>query len=150
MLLGRLARAVLPAGPGGSRAGVVGRLSARWTTTLFVGLDVASALVQSSGSAVASADDWVGPAAQTGINILTAGLALQAATIAVFLLVLVRFHLRARRHARPDAPPTWRKLMVVVYTASVLILVGCPLLRPWCPPPTPNCAFGGCCVRVDG
>ena len=125
VLLGRLSRAVLPAG----RQRILCGLSARWTTAVFVVLDILSAGVQSSGSAVASGDDWVGPAAQTGINILTAGLAVQLVTIVGFIGVFARFHRLANRHARPDAPASWRKLMMAVYIASALITVG-PCLSP--------------------
>ena len=118
LLIGRLIRAVLPAG----RHAVLG-VPARWLTRLFVLCDVLSFLVQGSGSAIASSANWVGPNEVVGVRVLITGLALQVATFGVFFAILLRFHVLAGRGEAAGAPIGWRGLLAGIYVSSGLIMV---------------------------
>lgn len=73
------------------------RLAPRTYTGAFIALDVTSLVLQAGGGALtATADD---PAGETrGTNILIGGLALQVASMAVFLGLWAEFAYRLRRH----------------------------------------------------
>jgi hypothetical protein len=118
LLIGRLIRAVLPA----DRHRVLG-IPARVLTIFFVTCDVISFLAQSSGSGIASSDDWSGPNERTGRLILIGGLAFQAAAFSLYLCVVRRFHVLANRLEVETAPAGWRKVMTAVYISSSMILV---------------------------
>jgi hypothetical protein len=66
-------------------------LPARWTTPIFVTCDVVTILIQVSGTSISAAGNWVGQTADIGSDVLLAGLALQTITIAIFLLITLRF-----------------------------------------------------------
>lgn len=128
LLIGRLIRAVLDHARTGHQVfGVHGRL----ITRIFVILDVISALVQASGSGVASSTEWVGRTADIGVYILIAGLGLQAVAFAFFMCIFSRFHYLAEKRglAAVDAPTGWQRVAVAVYVSSILIMV-CLLLYP--------------------
>lgn len=118
LLIGRLVQRVLPA-----RHQRVFGVHGRLITRVFVGLDIISFFVQSSGSIVAIVVNWQGPRAQTGLNVLVAGLALQVAGFCFFLAVFARFHWLATSHAAPHAPAGWKQVVAAVYISSFLILV---------------------------
>ena len=118
LLIGRLIRAVLPA----DRHRVLG-IPARLLTNFFVTCDVISFLAQSSGSGIASSDNWSGPNERTGRYILIGGLAFQAVAFSIFLCVFRRFHVLANRLEAETAPAGWRKVMTTVYVSSSMILV---------------------------
>jgi hypothetical protein len=98
-------------------------ISARVVTRVFVMVDVVSFLVQGAGSSVASSDNWAGPTAEKGVNILLGGLGLQVLGFGFFLAVLGVFHRKANRFERADAPAGWRRMLWAVYVCSFLILV---------------------------
>jgi hypothetical protein len=103
-------------------------MPARLLTRVFVCCDVVSCLVQASGSSLASSQDWVGSTAQVGIYVLIGGLVLQAVAFAVFLGILGRFWVVARREAfrARHVPEGWTRVVLAVGVSSVLIMV-CPL-----------------------
>ncbi|KAH6845697.1 RTA1 like protein-domain-containing protein [Chaetomium sp. MPI-CAGE-AT-0009] len=124
LLIGRLIRAVLD--PARTRHRVLG-LPARLLTRVFVGCDVVSCLVQVSGSAVASSVQWVGRTAEVGMDVLIAGLVVQAVAFAVILGVLGRFWFLAGKGGcvAADAPCGWQRVVVAVCVSSVLIMIRC-------------------------
>ncbi|KAM7204932.1 RTA1 like domain containing protein [Naviculisporaceae sp. PSN 640] len=123
LLLGRFIRSVLPP----SHDKIAPLLPSRRITRIFVISDILSGLVQSSGSGIASSDNWTGPNLKIGINILIGGLALQAGSFVLFMSLLGRFHFLARRRmlAREDAPRGWERLLRGVYISSGMILIRC-------------------------
>ncbi|KAL2127526.1 hypothetical protein VTI74DRAFT_10583 [Chaetomium olivicolor] len=124
LLIGRLIRAVLDHARTGHRVfGIHGRL----ITRIFVILDVISFLVQASGSGVASSTEWVGSTADVGVNILIAGLVLQAVAFGFFMCMFSRFHYLATKRGLADveAPAGWQRVVVAVYVSSILILIRC-------------------------
>ena len=74
---------------------------------------------------MASSVEWVGSTADTGINILIGGLALQAVAFLLFMAIFSRFYYLAKRKGlvAQNAPVGWEKVVVAVYISSFLILV---------------------------
>ncbi|KAG2414766.1 hypothetical protein HFD88_005954 [Aspergillus terreus] len=103
-----------------------GALKVTWLPKLFITLDVGAMLTQGGGSAVAAAGEWKGSLEEAGTGILIGGLALQLATFAVFLLVVIRFHC----HALRDGVLEQGTLKVIhgVYIAGFFIMVSIPAL----------------------
>lgn len=64
---------------------------ARYITPIFVACDVTTILIQVSGTSIAAGSEWVGTTADIGSYILLAGLAIQTVTIALFLIIILRF-----------------------------------------------------------
>ncbi|KAK4220027.1 RTA1 like protein-domain-containing protein [Rhypophila decipiens] len=121
LLLGRMIRSILLR----EHYKIAPGLPAHRITRIFVISDILSGMVQSSGSGVASSDNWTGPNLKVGINILIGGLGLQAVSFVLFMSLLGRFHYLARREAMADAPRDWRKLLRAVYISSAMILIRC-------------------------
>lgn len=66
--------------------------------------------------------------ALAGEKIVIAGLALQVATFAVFLVAAADFHARIRRASKTSPASSgevWRKMLRILYTLSTLILLRC-------------------------
>ncbi|WQF83867.1 Putative RTA-like protein [Colletotrichum destructivum] len=125
LLIGRLIRAVLPAGHH-----TIYHVPASRLTRVFVGCDVVSFCIQGTGSGVASGGGWAGPLGGAGVKVLIAGLVVQVCCFGAYLCVLARFHVLARRMAREDAPARWRRVLGAVYCSSGLMLVSARLLCP--------------------
>lgn len=115
MILGRLITR-LPAGPTRSF------IRPSWLTKVFVLGDVLSFLVQSSGGGLIASKRQ----AELGQTVIVSGLVLQIVTFGVFLAAAVAFHIRYSRLlscARPEAGLPWRKVLLMLYTVSALIMV---------------------------
>jgi hypothetical protein len=117
ILLGRLMLFVLP--PNNQR--LLG-VNPRLITRVFVGCDIASLLIQCSGTGVASSQNWVG---NTGVDILIAGLATQLATNVVFMVLVVAFYKRVfvERVVSQQAPEGWEMAFWVIVSSIVLVFV---------------------------
>ncbi|KAG9252371.1 RTA1 like protein-domain-containing protein [Emericellopsis atlantica] len=94
----------------------------KWLTKIFVCGDVISFMVQASGAGIQVKAD----SAQTGENIILAGLFIQIIIFGFFAVTAAIFHVRVHRH-RPRASlehgTKWEKLMTMLYIVSVLIMV---------------------------
>lgn len=115
MILGRLITC-LPAGPTRSF------IRPSWLTKVFVLGDVLSFLVQSSGGGLIASKRQ----AELGQTVIVSGLVLQIVTFGIFLAAAVAFHIRYSRllsYARPEAGLPWRKVLLMLYTVSALIMV---------------------------
>jgi hypothetical protein len=119
-MLGRLMLAVLP-----ENDNKILGLKPTLVTKIFVGIDIVSILIQASGSGLASSNDWEGSSKEAGVNILIAGLAIQVATVVVFLFMCWKFSDRAYfgRGMREDAPPLADRAFKAICIASALIAV---------------------------
>lgn len=58
-----------------------------------------------------------------GKNVILAGLGLQIIWFGFFVVVSVAFHYRMRNFRVPPEQSSWRRLMYILYIASLLILV---------------------------
>jgi hypothetical protein len=103
-----------------------GALKVTWLPKLFITLDVGAMVTQGGGSAVSAAGEWKGPLEEAGTGILIGGLALQLATFAVFLLVVIRFHCSALREGVLEQGML--KVIHGVYIAGFFIMVSIPAL----------------------
>ena len=99
-------------------------IRATWLTKIFVCGDVVSFLVQSGGAGImasGSADSMT-----TGAHIVIGGLIIQAVFFLVFVASGITFHLRMNKDARRWSTASevpWVKHMMVLYLASIIILV---------------------------
>lgn len=118
LLISRLILAVLP--PSSHR---ILKIPGRRLTPIFVACDIVAFIVQGSGSSIASSNDWTGPTEKTGRYVMVGGLVFQLVAFSLFLSVFGRFHFLANRMAVSDAPEGWRKVVLSVYTSSILIMV---------------------------
>jgi len=118
LLIGRLIRAVLDQ----NQHRILGIRAERITRT-FVGCDIASFLIQASGSGIASSGNWQDNNAKIGTDVLIAGLCTQVLTFVFFLVIIWAFGKSAKQYTKPDAPKGWRKVLHVIYISSALILV---------------------------
>ncbi|KAF0322114.1 RTA1 like protein [Colletotrichum asianum] len=73
------------------------RLAPKWYTWIFISCDAISFLVQAAGGAAASSSDG-GSAAETGNDIMIAGIAVQVVTMGICGLLAVDFAWRAFRN----------------------------------------------------
>ncbi|OCK85354.1 RTA1-domain-containing protein [Lepidopterella palustris CBS 459.81] len=120
LLIGRLICTVLDA----NKHRIFGIRADRITKT-FVWCDVASCMIQASGSGIASSGNWSGSNAKVGTSVLITGLSTQVATFVWFLAVIVAFWRNTKHHTKSDAPPGWRKVLHAIYVSSALILIRC-------------------------
>ncbi|KAF5597978.1 RTM1 [Fusarium pseudoanthophilum] len=92
-----------------------------WLTKIFLLGDVISIALQGVGGGklvnADSPDDRT-----TGENIIIAGLTVQILFFGLFIAVTGLFHFRFARHST-SRPSSWQRLLVVIYVASVLILI---------------------------
>jgi hypothetical protein len=115
MTLGRLVRAL--------DAEKHAFLSVRWTTRIYVLIDVASFVCQMAGTAMQSSGDPAG--VKTGNTVVIGGLAVQLVAFAVFVMSVGILHRRlvlvptevSRMHT------TWLRYMWLLYAVSGLIIV---------------------------
>ncbi|RSL57732.1 hypothetical protein CEP54_008087 [Fusarium duplospermum] len=121
MTLGRIMRGL---GPKGEMCSII---RVKWLTTTFVVGDVFSFLIQSSGAGMMAA----GNDPKLGENIVVGGLVIQILFFSLFVAASVVFHLRYRRNSAnwPGAQPAdnfdWKKMMLMLYSTSALILIRC-------------------------
>lgn len=98
-----------------------------WVTKIFVGGDMVSFVVQLIGATLLSKS---GNFSQ-GKSVILIGLMAQIAFFVLFVVVAVVFHRRLARRATPMADSldarggqrSWGRVMLVLYLASVLILI---------------------------
>jgi hypothetical protein len=120
MTLGTVIRAV-----DGHRSSFV---PTRWLTGIFVSGDVFSFLIQSSGAALLVTANSGGSGAgkaQTGQNVIIAGLVIQIAMFGVFIAAILAFNLRFRSSVQAgsagDVP--WQGVLNMLNITSVLVMV---------------------------
>ncbi|KAG9497590.1 hypothetical protein J7337_010451 [Fusarium musae] len=119
MVLGRLIRLL--------DAGDLSIISPRWLTKVFVAGDVMSFLAQSAakgGGMLATAKTK--SAVKRGENIIVGGLGIQIIFFGFFMIVTLVFHLRINRNPTQksqEITTPWRKLLFVLYSASLFIMV---------------------------
>lgn len=90
-------------------------------TMLFVTGDVIAFVLQLSGSGLLASKDY--KTVQTGTNIALAGLAFGLFFFVSFLILLFRLQWLAKHHGDQQENAAWHPLLIVMQTASVLILV---------------------------
>ncbi|KAL8790230.1 MAG: hypothetical protein Q9195_006453 [Heterodermia aff. obscurata] len=114
MLLGRIILLT-----GGEPYSVVRR---RWLTKVFVGGDVLSFLMQSSGGGIMAGKTK--KAIDLGQNIVVGGLVVQILFFGFFLVVAAIFHLRIHRSPTAESRDVpWKRHINILYAASILILI---------------------------
>lgn len=99
-------------------------LSPRWTTTMYIVIDIGSFICQMAGSAMQASGDVAGM--QTGKTIVMAGLGVQLGAFSLFMLSVWVFH--RRLSLRPtemslQLDGKWRRAIWMLYAVSVLIIV---------------------------
>lgn len=116
MTLGRLIRAL--------DAEELAVLSPRWTTKIYVLIDIVSFLCQLAGSAMQASGDIEG--VKTGNTVVMAGLGFQLVAFALFIMTAGIFHRRLNQQPtqtskRPHV--MWRRHMWSLYAVSMLIIL---------------------------
>ncbi|GKU04484.1 rta1 protein [Fusarium langsethiae] len=100
-------------------------ISPKWLTKVFVTGDVLSFLAQSAGGGMlATAKDKDG--VKRGENIIVGGLVIQILFFGFFMIVTLIFHVRINRNPTQrsvEIVTPWKKLLFVLYAASLSILV---------------------------
>ncbi|KAG6986632.1 hypothetical protein G7Y79_00075g099040 [Physcia stellaris] len=92
-----------------------------WLTKIFVGGDVLSFLVQSSGGGIMAGRTQ--KLLDLGQNIVIGGLIVQILSFGFFLIAAVIFHIRINRHPTNQSREVpWRRHIKTLYAASILIL----------------------------
>ncbi|PYH91144.1 RTA1 like protein [Aspergillus ellipticus CBS 707.79] len=95
-----------------------------WLTKIFVTGDVLSFLLQAGGAGLMGSHSESG--LQTGSHIIVVGLVVQILFFGFFIITTGIFHRRIQQDPRSyslGSGINWRKLILVLYAASVLILV---------------------------
>ncbi|KAL0572732.1 envelope glycoprotein [Marasmius crinis-equi] len=97
-----------------------------WLTKVFVLGDVFTFFVQASGAGLLSSGDHT----TTGRNVILGGLGLQILFFGLFIVVALIFHVRMHRSPtaaalahQEQAPVSWRRMLLVLYFASQLIII---------------------------
>ena len=116
------ARMVLYWHPEGKVMGFRAAMIARW----FVLADVFSFIVQAAGGIMASPEASA-TIIQTGLNIYLGGMGLQQFFIVFFLGLMIAFQRRCARHESFGAKPSWKPLLLGLYSVLACITVSCPL-----------------------
>ncbi|KAL1620981.1 hypothetical protein SLS54_005913 [Diplodia seriata] len=98
----------------------------KWTSKLYILVDVACFVMQIFGSAMQGSGDAAGAA--QGMHIVLGGLVFQLVVFVLFIIMAATFHLRTNREptrisSRPGVEVLWRRSMWVLYVASGLVLV---------------------------
>ncbi|KAL2825125.1 RTA1 like protein-domain-containing protein [Aspergillus pseudoustus] len=123
ILLSRIIRAAQPEGINEKELRVLnGWIKVTWLPKIFVTLDILSMLTQGGGSGIAASGEWEGTLLDTGIGVLIGGLALQLATFAVFLIVVIKFHIASIRRG----PKLEHEMLMVIrgiYIAGFFIMI---------------------------
>ena len=99
-------------------------LNPRWTTKIYVVIDIGSFVCQIMGSAMQTQGGAEG--AKTGVTVVVAGLGTQLAAFALFVVMAALFHRRLDREPTTTSLRThvnWRKYMWSLYAVSGLVMV---------------------------
>ncbi|KAF5615348.1 rta1 domain protein [Fusarium sp. NRRL 25303] len=117
MVLGRLIRLL--------NAEKYSMIRLKWLTKIFLFGDVASIVAQGLGGGMLAGAETKSDS-DRGQAIIIAGLFIQLVFFGGFMVVAVVFHRRFHRNpidASLKIQPSWKKLLVVLYSASLLIMV---------------------------
>jgi hypothetical protein len=107
-----------------SPAPLASKISSVWIPRSFIISDILSFLTQASGSGIASSGDWKGSSKDAGIGVLIAGLALQLVTFAIFLILVIWYHIRILPLSSMDANGSGVRLVLRgTYIAGFFIAV---------------------------
>lgn len=98
-------------------------LSPRWTTKIYVVIDIGSFVTQMMGTAMQASGEPDG--IRTGNRIVVWGLAVQLGAFAVFILSVAIFHRRLIMDPTEISTQHrgWTKYMWMLYTVSILIII---------------------------
>ncbi|RAR03599.1 putative RTA1 domain protein [Stemphylium lycopersici] len=99
-------------------------LNPRWTTKLYVVIDIGSFVCQIMGSAMQTQGGADGAA--TGTTVVVGGLGTQLAAFVLFVLMAVVFHRRLEAEPTTTSLRThvkWRKYMWALYAVSALVMI---------------------------
>ncbi|RII04559.1 putative RTA1 protein [Alternaria sp. MG1] len=99
-------------------------LNPRWTTKIYVIIDIGSFVCQIMGSAMQTSGDPEG--VKTGNTVVIAGLGTQLVAFAFFILMAVVFHRRLNNKPTSTSLRThvrWQRYMWALYSVSVLVVV---------------------------
>lgn len=113
------------------------RLRPRTYTVFFVSCDIFSLVIQAVGGSLTSSatND---SARQRGVNILIAGLTLQAASLATFITLCAEYAYRVRKHSKAERNPDFDQLRAkrrfiyfeyAISIAALFIFVRCVYRR---------------------
>lgn len=111
----------------------------RWLPRLFVGSDIFSLLLQSSGSVIALSNDWEGEKKDIGLAILITGLVLQAVTVTLFLVIVLTARRRAIAARKYNLGLKMVIRGVVIGVCLILVRLGSSILLLLAPA---NCDLG--------
>ncbi|CAG5182889.1 uncharacterized protein ALTATR162_LOCUS10385 [Alternaria atra] len=99
-------------------------LNPRWTTKIYVVIDIGSFVCQIMGSAMQTSGDPDG--VKQGNTIVIAGLGTQLVAFAFFILMAVVFHRRLNNEPTSTSLRThvkWQRYMWALYSVSMLVVV---------------------------
>jgi tellurite resistance protein TehA-like permease len=99
-------------------------MNPRWTTKIYVVIDIASFVCQIMGSAMQTSGDPAG--VKQGNTIVIAGLGVQLGAFAIFILMTVVVHRRLNDEPTPTcirAHVKWRRCFWLLYLVSTLIVI---------------------------
>ncbi|KAI4674689.1 uncharacterized protein J4E84_010430 [Alternaria hordeiaustralica] len=99
-------------------------MNPRWTTKIYVIIDIGSFVCQIMGSAMQASGDPDG--VKTGTTVVIAGLGTQLVAFGFFILMAVVFHRRLNNEPTSTSRRThvkWRRYMWALYSVSVLVVV---------------------------
>jgi hypothetical protein len=108
------------------------RFAPRVVAITFMTSDFLSLLLQAIGGAIADTSDPGTPMRQTGVDIMIAGLLLQAISLFLFLIVIADFAWRSRRGVLDQDPArqrTRKGLLFKAFLASILLSTVVILVR---------------------
>ncbi|ESZ96365.1 putative RTM1-like protein [Sclerotinia borealis F-4128] len=114
-----MGRVIVHATPSSSRNIKTLWVLPRWMTPIFVTCDVIAFLIQVFGATSATSKDP--KTVNRGYSVMKVGLAIQLACFGFFLVVSLRFHIVSKRFQSSWPDTQWRKLLMAINVASVLI-----------------------------
>lgn len=103
----------------------------RWLPRLFVGSDIFSLLLQSSGSVIALSNDWEGEEKDIGLAVLITGLVLQVVTVTFFLVIVLTARHRAIAVGKYSLGPKMVIRGVIIAVCLILVSSDPLLLFRW-------------------
>ncbi|PVI03260.1 putative RTA1 domain protein [Periconia macrospinosa] len=97
-------------------------LSPRWTTKIYVVIDIGSFVCQMMGSAMQASGDPAG--IKTGNTVVIAGLSIQLGAFGLFIINTIIFHRRLVASPTPvSMNGGWRRYLWMLYGVSLLVVV---------------------------
>ncbi|EEH10300.1 parasitic phase-specific protein PSP-1 [Histoplasma capsulatum G186AR] len=114
------------------------RIPAAWYPRIFIPCDILALALQGAGGGIASSADYGTSLAETGTNLMIAGVVWQVAILAVFILLAVDFAIRTLRrmrsigvealdpnHAALRSSFAFRSFLVALCLATLFIFIRC-------------------------